>query len=197
MAELEELKERWEKHNQQLERAVQLNLELLRTTKLKPVETQLRRAAVYAGVEAGMWIAIAAALGSFVVSYMDAAGLLWSGIAADVMCIGMAIALLRRIVMTFRIHYEEAVGRIQKQVEAVRILRIRTTQGGVLVGTLLSLPWTAVALQVAFGIDVYTEMNAGRLYANLLIGVALCPAVFWVSRKYGAACKDQHWCSGS
>jgi hypothetical protein len=184
MTELDELKAKWEAHDQQLEKSLRLNRELLSATKLKRAESELRWLTIYSGLEAGMWLVIVVALGNFVAGHIHMRGLAWSGIAVDVMSIGMLIALIRRMIGTLHIDYSHSIAAIQKQVEAVRMLRIRTTQWAVLCGTLLWVPWLAVVSQAFLGVDIYRSVDAAWLISNVLFGLALFPAAIWASRKY-------------
>jgi hypothetical protein len=161
MMELDELKAKWEAHDQQLEKSLRLNRELLSATKLKRAESELRWLTIYSGLEAGMWLVIVVALGTFVADHIHVPGLAWSGIAVDVMSIGMLIALIRRMIGTLVIDYSQSIAAIQKQVEAVRMLRIRTTQWAVLCGTLLWVPWLAVVSQAFFRRGYLPERGRG------------------------------------
>jgi hypothetical protein len=182
---LNELTAKWEEHDRLLAKSLRLNRELLTAAKLKPAESALRRVVTYSGLEAAAWFAIVIALGNFIVSHIHVPGLALSGAAADLMSIGMLIALIRRMIGGSRIDYSQPVSSIQKQVEALRMLRIRTTQWGVLFGTLLWVPWLAVAVQMVFGVDIYESASAAWLLANVLFGLALFPAAIWVSKRFG------------
>ena len=184
MMELDELKAKWEAHDQQLEKSLRLNRELLSATKLKRAESELRWLTIYSGLEAGMWLVIVVALGNFVAGHIHMSGLAWSGIAVDVMSIGMLIALIQRMIGTLHIDYSHSIAAIQKQVEAVRMLRIRTTQWAVLCGTLLWVPWLAVVSQAFLGVNIFRSVDAAWLISNVLFGLALFPAAIWASRKY-------------
>jgi hypothetical protein len=185
MTELDDLKAKWEAHDRQLEKSLRLNRELLIATKLKPAESELRRLAIYAGLEAAMWLVIVVALGNFIAGHIRMPGLALSAAAVDMMSIGMLIALIRRMVGAMHIDYSQPIADIQNQVEALRILRIRTTQWGLLCGTLLWVPWLAVVSQAIFGVDIYRSVDAGWLIVNVLFGLALFPAAIWVSKRCG------------
>jgi hypothetical protein len=185
MTNLDELKAQWEEHDRLLAKSLRLNRELLTGAKLKSAETALRRLAIYAGLQAAIWLVIVVALGSFVARHFRTPALGISAVAVDVMSIGMLIALIRRMAGSLQIDYSQPISVLQKRVEALRMLRIRTTQWGVLCGTLLWLPWVAVVCQAMFGVDIYRHANSVWLLANGLFGVALLFAVTWVSKKYG------------
>ena len=184
MPELDEWKTPWQQQNQLLEQSIRLNRELFSSAKLNSAEHQLRRAALYAGFEAALWLLIVVALGNFIALHTQTPALAWSAAATDAMSIGMTIALIRRITAALQIDYAQPVAAIQKQVEAILILRIRTTQYSLLGGTLLWLPWLAVVAHALFGINLYYSLNPVWLLANVLFGLAVFPGAVWVSRRY-------------
>jgi hypothetical protein len=85
----------------------------------------------------------------------------------------MLIALIRRMIGTLHVDYSQSIAAIQKQVEAVRMLRIRTTQWAVLCGTLLWVPWLAVVSQGFLGVDIYRSVDEAWVIGNVLFGLAL------------------------
>lgn len=184
MTDLDELKAKWEEHDRQLAKSLRLNRELLTATKLKPAESVLRRHAINSGVEAVVWFVIVGALANFAAGHVRVPGLALSAVAAGVMSIAMLIALVRQMVGGLHIDYSQPVSAIQKRVEALRILRIRTTKWGVLCGALLWLPWSAVVLEAMFAVDIYRSANGAWLLANVLFGVLLLSAAIWASKKY-------------
>ncbi|HMD08942.1 MAG TPA: hypothetical protein VKH63_15510 [Candidatus Acidoferrum sp.] len=185
MIELDELKAKWENQDQQLEKSLRLNRQLLSEAKLKPAEAALRREAIYTGLEAALWLVVVIALGSFVADHIRVPELALSAAAADFMSIGIFIALVQRIVRTSQVDYTQPISTNQKKVEALRMLRIRTTKWGVLCGALLWIPWLAVVSQVVFGVDIYKSVDTAWLIVNALFGLSLFPLAIWVSKKYG------------
>jgi hypothetical protein len=185
MTELDELKAKWEAHDQKLEEVLRLNRELLSAAKLQPAESQLRRLAIYAGLEAAMWLVIVVALGEFIFGHIHMTGLALSAVAVDVMSIAMLSALIRRMIGALQIDYSQPIAVIQSQVEGLRILRIQTTKWGVLCGTVLWVPWLAVVVQAIFGVDIYGSGEATWVIVNVLFGLAVCLAAIWASKKYG------------
>jgi len=185
MTELDELRAKWEAHDRQLEKSLRLNRELLIASKLKPAESELRRLAIYSGLEATMWLVIVVVLGHFIAGHIRMPGLALSAVAVDMMSIGMLIALIRRMILALHIDYSQPIAAIQKQVEGLRILRIRTTKWGLLSGTTLWVPWLAVVSRGIFGVDIYRGVDTTWVIVNVLFGLALCLAAIWASKKYG------------
>jgi hypothetical protein len=185
MMELDELKEKWAEHDRKLEQSVRLNRELLKAMNLRRVESALRRLRIYAGLEAVMWLVVIVALGNFVYEHIGMPRFALPAIALDAMAIGMLSALIRQMVGTSRIDYGQPIAEIQRRVEAVRMLRIRTTQWALLGGTLFWVPFVIVVFKAFFGVDVYREVDEAWLIVNVLCGLAVFPAAIWVSKKYG------------
>ena len=65
------------------------------------------------------------------------------------------------------------------------MLRIRTTQWAVLVGTVAWTPFLIVVFQAFFGRDVYSLFGKAWLTANVLFGLGLIPLAIWTSKKFG------------
>ena len=184
MTEIDELKAKWQDHSLQLEQSLRVNRQLLKTTNLSAVDSGLRREAIYAGLEAALWLLISMALGHFLAGHIRMPALALSAGAVDLMSIGMIIASTRRAVGALQVDYGSPVAALQKQVEALRLLRIHTTKWSVLCGALLWVAWCAVLCSALFAIDIYKDARPAWLVANLLFGLALFPAALWVSKKY-------------
>ncbi len=184
MTEFEELKANWVEHSRRLEEGLRLNREILRAARLNSVESKLRRESVYAGCEAGLWLLIVVAVGSFIAGHIGTPSLAVSAVLADAMSIGMAILLIRRMVGALRMDYSQPIAVIQKQVEALRMLRIRAIKWGLLCGTLLWLPWMAIVLRVFLDVNIYRGADVPWLISNVLFGLALLLAAIGASKKY-------------
>ena len=99
--------------------------------------------------------------------------------------IGNLIAAIRQITAALQIDHDKPIAAIQKQLEALRVLRIRTTQWALLGGILAWTPFVIVALKGFFGVDAYRGLDAGWLLANLLFSLVVVGLSIWLSRKYG------------
>lgn len=184
MMELDELKTKWEEHSRRLEANLLLNRELLLGLKLGAAEKKLQRSGRYAAVEAAVWLVIAGALGNFIAVHIERPALAFSAAALDLLSIGMIVALIRQSVAASHIDFAQPIAAIQRQVEILRILRIRTTVWSLLCGTLLWVPCVAVVSQAMLGVDFYESANTLWLIVNLLFGLALFPLASWLSKKY-------------
>lgn len=182
MMDLDELKEKWTELDRKLDVNIRLNRQLLSATKLNQTRSSLKRLAVYMGLEAAAWFAIIVVLGNFIYEHISMAQFAVAGVALDVYSIVTLNFLIRQIALALRIDYGKPIATIQKQIEALRVLRIRTIQWGVLAGLVAWVPFMIVLFKVAFGVDIY---EAAWVWSNVAFGVALIPVAIWVSKKFG------------
>jgi hypothetical protein len=182
MMDLDELKEKWTELDRKLDVNIRLNQQLLSATKLNQTRSSLKRLAVYMGLEAAAWFAIIVVLGNFIYEHISMAQFAVAGVALDVYSIVTLNFLIRQIALALRIDYGKPIATIQKQIEALRVLRIRTIQWGVLAGLVAWVPFMIVLFKVAFGVDIY---EAAWVWSNVAFGLALIPVAIWVSKKFG------------
>ena len=182
MMDLDELKEKWTELDRKLDVNIRLNRQLLSATKLNQTRSSLKRLAVYIGLEAAAWSAIIVVLGNFIYEHISMAQFAVAGVALDVYSIVTLNFLIRQIALALRIDYGKPIATIQKQIEALRVLRIRTIQWGVLAGLVAWVPFMIVLFKVAFGVDIY---EAAWVWSNVAFGLALIPVAIWVSKKFG------------
>jgi hypothetical protein len=182
MFDLDEMKQQWADHDRKLEESIRLNWQLMRATHLQGARSAAERLTVVLRLELLAWVAIVIALGSFIHQYIALPRLAFPGAALDLFAIGMLAATVRQMVAIRQIEYGLPVTAVQRQFEMVRVLRIRTTQWGMLAGAVVWAPFVIVMLKVLFGIDNY---SAAWLWTNILFGLLLIPAAIWISRKFG------------
>lgn len=182
MMDLDELKEKWTELDRKLDVNIRLNRQLLSATKLNQTRSSLKRLAVYMGSEAAAWVAIIVVLGNFIYEHISMARFAVAGVALDVYSIVTLNFLIRQIALALRMDYGKPIATIQKQIEALRVLRIRTIQWGVLAGLVAWVPFMIVVFKAAFGVDIY---EAAWVWSNVAFGLALIPVAIWVSKKFG------------
>jgi hypothetical protein len=185
MIDLEELKEKWTDYDPRLEENIRLNRKLLSTIKLEAGRTQIRRLFVFTAAHALLWFGCIVWLGNFIYSHVAAPSFALAAGAVDLYAIGLLIALIRQMAMVKGIDYGQPITAIQTQLEAVRILRIRTTQWGVLAGMVVWAPALIVVAQAFFGLDIFRLVGTTWVTANLLFGVGLATLIIWTSKKFG------------
>lgn len=182
MLDLDEMRKQWTQHDRKLEESIRLSRQLLSSTNLNGARSALQRLAASLSLEALFWFAIVIALGSFIYEHFGMVQFALPGAALDLYAIGMLAVTIRQIVAAQQIDYGRPIAVIQKQLETLRMLRIRITQWGLLAGAVVWAPFAIVAARVLFGLDVY---SAAWLWANVLFGLSLIPLAVWLSKKFG------------
>jgi hypothetical protein len=182
MMDLDELKQQWTEVDRKLELNIRLNRQLLSATKLNQTQSSMKRLAAYLGLELAMWVVIIGALGNFIYNHISQPQFVVSAIALDAYSIGMVILLGRQIAGALQIDYGKPIATIQRQIEALRVLRIRNTQWAVLVGLVVWVAFMIVVMKAAFGVDIYEPV---WVWSNVAFGLALIPLAIWVSKKFG------------
>jgi hypothetical protein len=100
----------------------------------------------FLALEAAAWFAVIVALGGLMYGQADTPRFALAGIAVDLFALGMLAAALRQIVMARRVEYGEPVAVIQKQLEGLRVLRIRIIQWALPAGAVV---WAPCAIVVS------------------------------------------------
>jgi hypothetical protein len=181
MLELDEMKQKWAEHDRKLEETIRLNRQLLSATNLNGARSALQRLTLFVGVEAIVWLAIVVALGKFIYEHASVLKFALAGAASDVFAIGMFAAAVAQIGSIRQIDYAQPVAAIQRQMERLRVLRIRTVQRGLLAGTVVWAPFLIVVSNAFWGV---TDFSAAWLWANVAFGLALIPLAIWASTKF-------------
>jgi hypothetical protein len=182
MFDLDEMKKLWIAQDKRLEESILLNRELLSSANLKKARSALQRMALLLSLEAVAWFAIVGFLGSFIYHHIGTLRLSLSGLALDVYAIAMLAATVRQIVGIREIEYGRPIAALQKQMEMLRVLRIRITQWALLGGTIVWAPFVIVTGKAFLGVDVD---NAPWLWANVAFALCLIPLALRLSKAFG------------
>jgi hypothetical protein len=183
MMDLDEMKQKWEEQDKKLDIAIRLNRQVLSVARLDKTQSALNRLALFSALEAAMWLFIIVALGNFIYENWSQPHLAVAGIAVDLYSIAMLHSLIRQIAASRLIDYGKPIAVIQKQIEALRILRIRTIQWGVLAGLVVWVPALMVVFKAAFGVNIY---EPHLIWSNVAFGLALIPLAVWISKRFAA-----------
>jgi hypothetical protein len=183
MFDLDEMKKVWAGYDEKLDRSIRLNQELLNTATLSKARSATQRLIGGLVFEAVMWFVIVVSLGGFISHHIPAVRLSLSAAALDVFSIAMLSATIRQIVALRQIDFGGPVTAVQKELEMLRVLRIRITQWALLGGTIVWAPFVIVIARTFLGLDI---VNAPWLWANVVFGLCLIPLAFWLSKAFGA-----------
>ena len=182
MLDLDEMKQKWAEQDRKLKESIRLNQQLLSAVNLNGARSALQRLKVFLSLGAVVWLAIVVALGNFLCEYVGMLRLALPAIALDLFAIGMLAATVGQIAAIQQIDYGQPVATMQKQLEKLRVLRIRTVQWGLLGGTVVWAPFLIVVSKVLLGLEGF---SAAWLWANVIFGLALIPLAIWLSKKFG------------
>ncbi|HZR55314.1 MAG TPA: hypothetical protein VFA74_00455 [Terriglobales bacterium] len=181
MLDLDEMKQMWADHDRKLEESIRLNMQLLSAAKLDKTQSALMRLTIYMALEAAVWLVIIVALGSFIYEHISQTKFVVSAVILDLYSIGMLNSLIRQIAASRLIDYGKPVAMIQKQIEALRIMRIRTTKWGVLTGFVVWVPSMIVVFKAAFRVNLYEPY---WVWSMVTFGLALIPLTIWTSKRF-------------
>jgi hypothetical protein len=181
---LQDMKDRWAEYDRKLETSFRLNTGILRELNLGRVDSALKRLSRLVAFELLVNLGAAAALGMFIASHIGEVRFLAPAVALGLCAVALVVASIRQLGVLHGLDYSVPVVAIQKQLETLRIERIRTTQWVLLLSPLLWTPLLIVALEGLLGIDSYLFLDGRWLAANLLVGLAFIPLMLWVARRF-------------
>jgi hypothetical protein len=182
--ELDELKEQWADYDRKLDETLRLNRQLLKTMKLSRVRSALQRLAVLLALESVAWFAGIVVLGLFISRNITMMRFALPAAVLDLFAIANFAALIAQISSALRIDYDRPIADIQKQMEALRVLRIRYIQASVVGGFVAWVPFVVVVFKGFFGLDAYHLFNTAWLITNVLVGLAVLALAIWLSKKF-------------
>ncbi|MGO8671552.1 MAG: hypothetical protein ACLQVD_09345 [Capsulimonadaceae bacterium] len=182
MFDLDEMKGKWAEHDQKLDTSIRLNWQRMKAANLNGARSALQRMTAFLVVEAICWFVIVIALCVFTYQHAATLPLALPGLALGLYAMGMLVATVPQIGAALRIDYGQPIIGIQKQVEALRVLRIQLVRWGIIAGAVVWAPFAIVLSKVLFG---FARYDVAWLWANILFGLALIPVTVWVSKKFG------------
>ena len=184
--ELEALKEKWAEHDRKLDVSIRLNRQLLVAANMNRVRSPLRRFAFGAGLGALLGLSVAAFLGQFMYQHWAEPRFVLPAAVLHAWVIALLAASVRQMAMALQIDFDKPVAVIQKQLDTLRLLRLRVTRWGLLTGQLVWwIPFSIVALKALWDVDAYKVLGPAFLLTNLAVGLAVIPLAIWASKTFG------------
>lgn len=196
MSELDELKTLWLDQNRKLDQSLRLNRRLLNSIGASGAQSALNRLAIALAVHAAAWLVVAGVLGNFIYEHLSEVRFAAAAIALDGLAILSMILLTREIVAILRVDHSRPVASLQKELEAIRVRRIRYIQVAVLAGTLLWTPLVIVFLKAVWGVDAYSIPGPAWLVSNLLFSIAVIALALWIAKRYRDQLANATWMQG-
>jgi len=179
------LKEKWTEHDRKIDVSISLKRQFMRTSKMKRVQVPLLRFALFAGLGTLVGLIGLVILGQFIFEHWSEPRFALPAAVLDVWLIAHVAASSRIAAMALRIDYDKPVIVIQKQLDSLRVLRIRITQWALLTGQVVWwIPFLIVALKGFWNVDACKLFGAVLLQANVAAGLAIIPLAIWASRKF-------------
>jgi hypothetical protein len=183
---LDILKEKWAEQDRKLDSCLRLNRRLLMAANMNRLQSPLRRFSLFTGLEVLLGLITLGILGRFIHTYWAEPRFALPAIGLHVWVIAYVAASIRQIAMALQIDYNKPIALIQKQIESLRVLRLRVIRWACLTGQLVWwIPFLIVVLKGLWDVDAYKAFGARVLIANVAISLALIPAAIWLSRQYG------------
>lgn len=182
--EFDDLKKQWEALDTKLDLAMRLNRRALDERVLNKAGSAMTRLGWLLSVELAIGVVAVLLTGSFVGDHYRQPRFLVPGLVLHVFVIAQIGALVRQIMMTRQLDYAASLLQIQKRIESLEILSIRTIAWTFLMSPLL---WAALLVVVPkgiVGIDVYDALGMKYILANVALGLALMAVGLLVSRRY-------------
>jgi len=125
-------------------------------------------------------------LGRFIYEHWAEPRFALPAIALHVWVIVYVITSIWQMVRAFQIHFDQLVTAVQRQIESLRVMRLRAIRWALLTGQLVWwIPLLTVTLKGFWDLDSYRIFGTGFLIVNLVAGVAVIPAAVWASNKFG------------
>jgi len=181
--ELDAMKEKWAEYDRKLD--VGIRLGVMAATR-DGVQSPLRRFSVLVGLGAAFGLIGTFILGQFIYSHWSEPRYALPAVVMDIWTIAALAASIRQMVMAAGIEYDAPVAAIQRQIERLRALRLRTIQWALLSGQVVWwIPFLIVALKGFFDVDVYAVCGTGFLAVNLIFGLVLIPVAIAATKKLG------------
>ena len=181
---LQELKDQWADYDRKLDASLRLNASLLRESGLGRTRSVLTRLLYRVVGDLVINLALVVALGMFMANHFDQPRFLVPALVLNLGFVLLVIGSAHQLTVLKSVDYGAPVLAIQKRLQQLRILRIRTTKWLLLCVPLAWTPMLIVTLKGYLGLDAYAMFPGRWLAANLALGVAVIPLMIWISRRF-------------
>lgn len=182
--ELDDLQRAWQAQDRKLDTELRLNAETLRASTLNRAETALKRLTWLLAVELTVLVPATVLLGVFAVAHRTEARFLVLAAGLLVGAIALIVSAVRQLDGISRLDYGQPIVGVQKEVEALRIERIRTTKWALLLGPLVWVPVLIVLVRGLFGVDLFATELRLWIVTNVVFGLCVVCVGLWVAHRY-------------
>ena len=161
-----------------------LNLRALAHLTTDATRSRMRRLLGFITAEALVWLFISLAAGSFLYHHRATAHLALAAALVLIYSNALLGAALRQGALIGQLDYSAPVASLQRQLETLRIERIRVTKWAILIGIALWAPASMVLVRALTPFDLYTAFGPAWMFANAALGLALIPAALILAKRY-------------
>jgi hypothetical protein len=191
--ELDEMQKQWAVQDKKLDEVLRLNRKLLESQRFSRARSTLQRLRAGLGIELLLNAVAVAALGAFIGNHFGELRFLLPAVALDIAAVAILASSVRQFLLARTLDFTGPVTGSQRSLEALRVVRIHTTQRVLLASPLAWTPLLVVALQALFGVDAYTTLGTPYLAANLFFGVAFVLLMRWAARRWADRLERGGW----
>ncbi|HLX23787.1 MAG TPA: hypothetical protein VKR38_10605 [Usitatibacter sp.] len=184
---LEDLRDEWAGQSRRLDERLRIASGVLRDEWIERHRERVRRASQFGAFNMAVWIATLAMLGYFMVGHSGEPALFATALLIDAWVIATGVAGLRQRFAMEKLDYSQPLVRLQAQVEALRVARIRTFNWAFLTGQIVWwIPFVVVLFAALTGFDLYSSSHFVTFAAwNVAAGLAFIPLAIGLARRYG------------
>jgi hypothetical protein len=179
---LDDLREELRSCAARAEKNVVVRAAALREKGLTATGSAMRRLRAYLWLELGLSLFAAFLVGDFIASHLQPRFLV-PALVLDAFAIAHVTFGARQLVTLGRVTFDAPVVAVQRELETLRMGRIRVTKWTLLLGPLLWIPLLVVALEGFVGVDAYAVFDRTWIITNVLFGVAFIPAMLVLSKR--------------
>lgn len=181
--ELDDMKAAWRELERRVEAVTAAQVATAAELTLERTRSELRRFARLPLLELVSGALLSLLLGSFLASHVGELRFAVPGAALLVGSIWTVAVSIRQLAALRHIDYAGPVVAIQRELAALRALRLRTSRWMLLLAPVVWTPLAIVAAEGLIGLDLYREPGPLWLASNLAFGVAASAMMVWISPR--------------
>jgi hypothetical protein len=185
--ELDELKKLWLAHGATMERSLAIGERLLRETMLGKTRRALAPYILWRALEVVLGMVMLWLMAPVIAAHVtEPRYVLVAGLAL-VFVAGMTAVSGLLLARAASIDYRATVTALQRDLEHLKLVEVRTTKWAVLGGIVVWLPAALVVFEAVTGVAVLAHVELAWLLANLALGATVGIAgMAWANRRQGS-----------
>lgn len=183
MIEMQELEQAWQGIDERLEQHGALLHELRRRDAVDVARAHLHRLSLRQLAQLAIGILIVLWAGGYWVDHWGQPHLVVYGVAIHAYGLALVVAAAVQLARVARVDYRAPVLDVQRQLLALRRLRVRSERGLLILGFVMWVPFLFVAVRRFLHLDVWLA-RPEVVWWNLAAGVGLAAGVAWFTHRF-------------